>query len=237
MKTQMTLSRITSLAAFVTLSGGTVWADFVSYSVSSPPGAGTFLAPDWTLPITVPKFNPALGTLNTIVFSMTGFVGGTAKVENTSPSSGADTKLTLASGLTLTRPGGGPALVVATPIVINTFSAAPFDGVVDFAGPSGVTILGLLGSKFNRFNYDSAADKALFTGAGTIDLPLSAVGASRATGGGSTISLFDTEARGEVTVTYRYSSAAVPEPRVYGAVGALLCAGFALLRQRRPQKS
>ncbi len=236
MKMQMSAARLSIVTVFSLFLASSARADFVSYSVSSPPGLGTFLAPDWTAPITVPKFNPALGTLNSIVFSMTGYVRGNAQVENTSPSSGSETKLTLASGLTLTRPGGGPALVVATPIVINPFSAGPFDGVIDFAGTSGATLSGLLGSKFNLFHYESDADKALFTGGGTIDLPLTAIGTSRANGGGSTISLFETESRGEVTVTYRYSASPIPEPRVYGAMGALLCVGLALARRLRSKQ-
>ena len=166
---------------------------------------------------------------------LTGFVEGCARLENTSPSSGSDVKLTLASSLKLTRPGDAAPLVVATPIVINNFAASPFDGVVDFAGSSGATLAAISGSKFNKFDYNSDADKTLFTGLGSITLPLSAVGTSRANGGASTISFFDTRTRGEVTVTYNYH--AVPEPRVYGALGAMLCAGFALLRQRRSKKS
>ena len=238
MKLQMPLAKFfTAFVVAALVSGAAARADLITYSVSSPPGLGTFLVPDWTALIAVPKFDPALGTLNSIVFSMTGLVQGAARGENTGTSSGSEVKLSLASGLTLTRPGGGPALVVATPLAINLFSASVFDGVVDFAGTSGATFSGLLGTKFNSARYESAADLALFTGAGTIDLPLSAVGASRATGGGTIISLFDTESRGEVTVSYRYtSSSAVPEPRVYGAVGALLCAGFAALRRLRAKQ-
>lgn len=111
-------------------------------------------------------------------------------MENTSPSSGADVKLTLAAGMALTRPGGGAPLVVATPLSITLFSASPFDGVVDFAGTSGATLSGLLGTKFNSAHYESAADLALFSGPGSISLPLTAIGASRASAGGSTISCF-----------------------------------------------
>ncbi len=239
MKLQNPITKFTT--AFVAAALASVAAAradlIISQTVSSPPGVGTFLTPDWSALISIAKFNPALGNLNSVVFSMTGLVQGSAQVENTSPSSGSDVKLTLASGLTLTRPGGGPALVVATPLSITLFSASVFDGVVDFAGTSGATLSGLLGTKFNSAHYESAADLALFTGAGSISLPLTAVGDSRASGGGSTISLFATEARGEVTVTYKYSAAAVPEPRVYGAVGALLCVGFAALRRLRSKSS
>ena len=227
MKTQMTLAKILALAAVSTLAAGVARADFSSYSTNSLPGV-----------ITVPKFNPTLGHLDSITFSMTGHVQGRSQVENLGPASGPEVKLTLGSSLALTRPGGGAPLVVATPIVINTFTLGAFDGVFDYAGASGATFSGLTGSKFNQFSYASDADKALFTGTGNTDLLLSAVVFSHINVGSPVVSHFDTETRALVTVVYNYSrSSAVPEPRVYGAVGALLCAGFAMLRQLRSKKS
>jgi hypothetical protein len=145
-------------------------------------------------------------------------------------------KLTLSASMALRRPGGGAPLVVATPLAVTTYTLPPFDSVIDFAGPSGRTTSALRGSKFNRWAYTDAADKALFSGPGTIGLPLTAIGASRAVGGASAINIFDTAARADVTVTYRYTTAAVPEPRVYGAVGAALCLGFAALRRFRAKR-
>jgi hypothetical protein len=210
----------------------------VSYSSSFPIAPDAFLTPDWSSTIALPKFNPALGTLQVVSFDMTGFVSGDAKTENTSPSSPADVKLTLSASMALRRPGGGAPLVVATPLAVASYTLPPFDGVVDFAGASGPTTSGLLGSKFNRWAYTDAADKALFSRPGTIALPVNAVGASRAVGGASAINLFDTAARAEVTVTYRYTpSPVIPEPRVYGAIGAALCLGFAAFRRSRAKRS
>ena len=64
----------------------------VSYSSSFPIAPDAFLTPDWSSTIALPKFNPALGTLQVVSFDMTGFVSGDAKTENTSPSSPADVK-------------------------------------------------------------------------------------------------------------------------------------------------
>jgi hypothetical protein len=64
----------------------------VSYSASFPVGPDAFLTPDWTSTLSLPKFNPALGTLQVVSFDMTGIVSGDAKTENTSPSSPADVK-------------------------------------------------------------------------------------------------------------------------------------------------
>ncbi len=216
-------------------------ADLLSFTASYPAPLGTFQIPDWSSTLTLPKFNPALGTLNSITFRMTGTVQGSAQSENTSPSSGADVTLNLSASLQLFRPGGtdiANRLVVSTPSEIRTFSAGTYDGVTDFAGSSGVTFSGLSNSKVNSAVYTSDADKALFTGLGTINLPITALGKSRATGGGSAISVFDTQARGDVTVTYNYGSVPppVPEPRVYGAFGVLVCAGLAALRRRQAAK-
>lgn len=217
-------------------------ADLLSFSASFPAPLGTFEIPDWSSSLTIPKFNPALGTLNSITFRLSGAVAGTAQSENTSPSSGNDITLNLVATLQLFRPGStdlANRLVVTTPTEIRTFTAGVYDGVTDFAGSSGVTFAGLGSAKVNKAVYSSDADKALFTGLGTIDLPITAIGKSKASGGGSVISVFDTQARGDVTVTYNYGPAAppVPEPRVYGAFGVLVCAGLAAFRRRQAAQS
>ena len=214
-------------------------ADLLSFSASYPAPLGEFQIPDWTSSVTLPRFDPSLGTLNSITFRLSGTVQGSAQSENTSPSAGNDITLNLSAALQLFRPGSldlANRLVVTTPTVANTFTASVYDGVTDFAGTSGVTYAGLSATKVNKTVFSSDADKALFTGLGTIDLPLTAIGKSRATGGGSAISVFDTQARGEVTVTYNYGASAVPEPRVYGAFGVLVCAGLAALRRRTSAK-
>jgi hypothetical protein len=153
-------------------------ADVITFSASYPAPIGTFQTPDWTSFVTIPKFNPALGTLNSISFHILSSVQGSAQSENTSPSSGTDVTLTLSAQVKLNRPAsaGGGQLVVATPAVANTFAATAYDGVTDFAGTSGVTYAGLSATKANSALYTSDADKALFTGTGTINLPISAAG-------------------------------------------------------------
>lgn len=209
-------------------------AELVSFSAFHPAPVGSSQITDWSTTLTFPKFNPSLGFLNSITFRLAGTVSGLSQSENTSPSSGNDITLNLSAALQLFRPGStdlANRLVVATPTDIRTFSAGTYDGVTDFAGSSGVTFVVPNTEKVNKFVSTSDADKALFSGLGTIDLPLTATGKSRATGGGSAISVFDTRARGDVTVTYHYS--AVPEPRVYGAVGIVLCAALAAYRRRQ----
>ena len=213
-------------------------ADLLSFSASYPAPLGQFQIPDWTSSVTIPKFDSSLGALNSVTFRLSGTVQGSAQSENTSPSAGNDITLNLSAALQLFRPGTldlAHRLAVTTPAVANTFAASVYDGVTDFAGTSGVTYAGLTATKVNKAVYSSDADLALFTGLGTIDLPLTAIGKSKATGGGSAISVFDTQARGEVTVTYNYGPA-VPEPRVYGAFGVVVCVGLAALRRRASVK-
>lgn len=224
-----------------TLAAFSARADLLSFSASYPAPLGEFQIPDWTSALTLPRFDPSLGVLNSISFRLSGTVQGSAQSENTSPSAGNDITLDLSARLQLFRPGStdlANRLVVSTPGVLNTFSASIYDGVTDFAGTSGVTFVGLSATKVNKTVFSSDADKALFTGLGTIDLPLTAIARSKATGGGSAISVFDTQARGEVTVTYNYGPSAppVPEPRVYGAFGVLVCAGLAAMRRRAAAK-
>ena len=210
-------------------------------SFSASFGGPVGITPDWSTSLTIPKFNPTLGHLNSITFRLSGAIAGSAQSENTSPSSGNDITLNLISTLQLFRPGStdlANRLVVSTPTEIRTFTASVFDGVTDFAGSSGATFAGLGASKVNKAVFTSDADKALFSGVGNIDLPFTAIGKSKASGGAAVISVFDTLARGDVTVTYNYGPSVppVPEPRVYGAFGALVCVGLAAFRRRQAAK-
>ena len=185
----------------------------VSYTASYPQPLGAFELPDWSRSVTLPKFNPSQGVLNSITIRLSGTMRGSAQAENTSPSSGANLVLTLGAALQLFRPGTldlTNLLAGVSPTVTNTFSALVYDGVTDFGGSSGVTYAGLNANQVATMTYNLEADKILFTGVGSIVLSLTASGQARAIVGGSTIVVFDSEARGEVTVTYQYSSVPMP---------------------------
>lgn len=159
---------------------------------------------DWTNSVSVPKFDPILGDLVSIRFTLSGHIEGTAAVENFSPSSGTVANLQFSSTLTLTRPDNS-VLVITIPVANFTDPLTTFDGTIDFAGASGETHNGIVADDSDTVvSPPPASDLVLFTGPGSISLPVTAAGTSIATGGGNLISSFTQSASATVEVCYTY---------------------------------
>lgn len=178
------------------------------------------------------KFNPALGTLQSVKVTLFGNLSGSLRFESfdASPST---IVTNLSASLTLTRPDNS-TLIVTIPAFSQTFNVAAFDGTFDWGGTSGFTSAAINASSSNAVVLTGATDLALFTGLGSLNSPLRAQGTSSATGSGNLVTQFTTKAGGYATVEYTF--AAVPEP----ASWALMLGGFGLigvaLRRRSAEK-
>ncbi|MCY2959439.1 MAG: choice-of-anchor E domain-containing protein [Planctomycetota bacterium] len=197
----MSIPRST-LAAFGALALGTVafaqGSATTCFSDSIP-----LQSTNWNGTVSIPKFNPALGTLQSIQFTLSGNVQGTAKAESLD---NGPTMVTtqFSANLTLTRPDNS-VIVVTIPIANFNDSFTAFDGVIDFAGTSGITHPGINASDSDTVTSPPPpSDLVLFTGAGNITLPVVALGASIATGSGNLITQFTTQAQCTVNVCYTY---------------------------------
>jgi hypothetical protein len=162
---------------------------------------------NWALSVSVPKFDPNLGTLQSITFNMTGFIEGDARAESLDNQPTVAT-LQFAGTITLTRPDMSQ-IVQVLPVANFVDPLGAFDGVIDFRGPSGVSHLGVAASQMSSFTSPPpASDLVLFTGPGgnpgTITLPVTAVGTSVATGPGNIVSQFTQRARVDVQVCYNF---------------------------------
>jgi len=162
---------------------------------------------NWNGNVVVPKFDTALGTLQSINFTLGGNIQGQARVESldTSPT---NVNLNFSATLTLTRPDLS-VIVVTVPLANFNDSLTAFDGTVDFGGSSGVTHPGInVSASNNAISPPPPSDLVLFSGPpgmpGTISLPITAVGSSTATGSGNIITQFQTAASADVQVCYTY---------------------------------
>jgi hypothetical protein len=201
-------------------------ANTVTYS-----GSIALSRTNWTSSVSVPKFDPALGTLNSIEFTLDGFVDGSASFEN--KNGPVTVKMHLQAQETLYRPDFS-TLVVTIPVAMTSDAVTGFDQTIDFGGTSGRTYSLLSASASNSFTTTSVLDEALFTGLGNIVLPVDAQGTSFGSGSGSMVLRFITSASAKATVTYDYN--AVPEPAtITMSILALGAVGWRLLLRRREQ--
>lgn len=217
------------LGAFFTILSlvvpATTWADTQTWTDTIP-----VASTNWSGNLSVPLFNPSLGSLISVDITLDGSVSGTAKYENLSASP-ATINLNLQATITLTKPDTS-TLVQIIPLANISDPATAYDLTTDFDGDSGGTFSGLSGAASDSTTLTAPADLALFTGIGTISLPASATGASFGSGSGNLITQFSSSAGAGMTVKYNYS-VEVPEPGTLALLsGGLLIAAV----RRRPRR-
>lgn len=128
----MTIRTRIGLAAFLIAAGVPQAASALQISYSN--GVSTPTQPGWNTILSLRQFDPALGTLTAIDFTLYGSIDGTQFEENLQNTprpgyhyNGANVTLKLADMLTMgIQPlwiGDGPTM-------------AAFDGIIDFSGPS-----------------------------------------------------------------------------------------------------
>ena len=203
-------------------------ADTISFSANRPLDTTDFVDV-----LTLGKFDTSLGHLNSIQFDLSGTVVTDGGVESLDGSASM-ANLGLNATLALSRPNSSTITNASTGFS-QSVTLAAFDGDIDFAGPSGYTLNTRSNTVASSFVSTDANDFALFSAlhGGNINLGISALALSEATGPGNVISYFVTQAGAQARITYNYTPTAVPEPETY----AMMLAGLGLLALRRRKTS
>jgi hypothetical protein len=161
----------------------------------------------WARTVSVPRFDPGLGALQSIRITLTADIHGIARVESFD-SMPTQVSLQFECLVSLQRPDSSD-LVISHPMVNFLDSLAAYDGVADYGGTSGITHGGIDAAQETTVSVLSdSADFALFCGGagrpGTIALPLTAIGTSVANGGGNLHTQFAQTASATADVYYTY---------------------------------
>jgi hypothetical protein len=192
-------------------------ADTVTYSSSVP-----LQTTNWSSTLTFPRLDPVVGVLQGVAIEVRDSLVVTIQYENRSPNSGSTLRDSVYATVDVLKPTSG-SFVTAISQLYQTGAVGVFDGVVDYAGTSGVTFPDVVDATTWSATLTAPADLAVFAGTGTVDLPCQAVGrAFLSSTGGNNTHIVRTKAAAVVQVTYTYSPNSVAaRPRTWGAIKGL----------------
>lgn len=228
------LSLTIGIASLISLSsfGSAANAGTISFSDSIP-----MTLTDWdNLSVDLQKFDSSHGTLNSVELTLKGNVEGDVFFESQSGSVGMITT-SLGSIIELDGPNGHDLEV--TSLIERVDSVASFDGINDFDGGSGKTLLDLNSSKSVSLLFTDEIDLSLFTGSGFINLAALATGTSIFTGPGNVIAESNNSAGADVTVTYNFttSQTSVPESSSILGMSVAVAAIGSFVSKRRVKQA
>ena len=183
---------------------------------------------NWTSVLAFQQFDPTLGTLNSITFSMTSSCEGQGFAENMSTMSGSSFSWELSALVQLKRPDNSVLLQIQPFETSPIYNLGVYDGAMNFTGASGVTDPLNASDTVSLTTPPPVDDLALFTGIGSVDLTATATAKSKVVGGGNIAMGASTKAGVGATITYDYTP--VPEP---GSLVALLSGLGGLILHRR----
>ncbi|OCQ94247.1 PEP-CTERM domain protein [Nostoc sp. MBR 210] len=226
----MTTKLFQTLAAATTLAGIVATAGAANAATISYTGSTNFKRTNITNEaINIQMFDATLGTLKGVTLQFISDIQGSTGFENLGDSP-TDITVTLSSNANLKL--GNTSLFNISPQTSQTFQGVPsFDGVLDFAAPSGNTLQGLNATQSDQATITDGPMLQSFIGSGNLSFLFSALATSNVSGSGNVASFINTFAKGTVSVTYDYDPASVPEPSA--AIGLGLVAGIGLMSQRR----
>jgi len=159
----------------------------------------------WTNTVAAQQFDPSLGILAQVNFTLLSDIQASVAAENLDPTA-ANIDTTQTATVTLDAPG---STLTSDASVGSDTAVAAYDGSTDFAGPSGFIEQGLTAGPNSGGTYSSdesatSNDLAAYTGLGTVDLSLISSSTATLDGPGNLLAQLLAQSGATVTVSYTY---------------------------------
>jgi hypothetical protein len=158
----------------------------------------------------IPRFDSGLGTLRAIEFTLSAQMRAVHECENGS-SNLCPLTATISCTCTLSRPDH-TEILSASPQETFAYTLQPFDGTIDYQGPSGSTDIVAASDTAHAASPPPQSDIILFSGPagnpGTVSLAFTGVNTSGWNGPANGWSILNENASAVVTVCYSYEPAA-----------------------------
>jgi hypothetical protein len=169
----------------------------------------------WTKTAQVARFDPSLGTLLSVDIVSTGTLQSEFQFENIDAEPGTITG-TINGTVTVNVPGASPLVTNLT--ASDSFSAAAYDGTIDFGGASGHDSGTQTHSASQSVTITDAAALQQFEGSGSLTVSAHAGATSTASGPGNLLALHSASAGAKVQLVYHYIPSNALKPGTYTIV-------------------
>jgi hypothetical protein len=216
--------RILAATAFTALVASSAMATTILTGVQTQ-SSGLQQTNDQTTSLVFAKFDPSLGVLTSVHFTLTGYEE--AGFSFTDLSSSANT-FTIVSNGTVILTAGGPTLIQALPTITQSGSVAA-NGTTSSPGYPARTLTNSITTPDTV--YTDAPTLSLFNGPGSITLFTSAHTSDASSAQGDNQRSILTRYIGTATVQYDYFTSSTPEPATMALMGSALL-GLGILRKK-----
>ena len=162
-----------------------------------------------TASVTLPQFDPTLGTLTSVTINNIATTTDTVQLES------QDTQpTTLIANTTITTSLTGPGVSGLTTTANDSvsFNATAFDGVIDFGGTSGHDFGPRSQTRTQSTTITDPATLSAYLGTGTLTFSSTSTGTSSVLGSGNVVQIIGTSSGQTIQIVYNYipSNALVP---------------------------